>query len=67
LISTVSSCSKLKKAEKINKDANPAADDILDDRALKKIKILQLKDGVRKVDKHGFREADELKDKVEDE
>lgn len=57
----------LKKAEKINKDANPAADDILDDRALKKIKILQLKDGVRKVDKHGFREADELKDKVEDE
>lgn len=46
---------------------NLAADGILDDRALKKIKILQLKDGVRKVDRHGFREADELKDKVEDE
>lgn len=57
----------LKKAEKIGKDVNLAADGILDDRALKKIKILQLKDGVRKVDRHGFREADELKDKVEDE
>jgi hypothetical protein len=43
---------------------NLAADDILDDKALKKIKILQLKDGLRKVDKHGFRESDELKDKV---
>lgn len=57
----------LKKAEKIGKDVNLAADEILDDRALKKIKILQLKDGVRKVDRHGFREADELKDKVENE
>ena len=57
----------LKKAEKRDKDANLAADEILDDRALKKIKILQLKDGVRKVDRHGFREADDLKEKVEDE
>jgi hypothetical protein len=39
----------------------------LDDRALKKIKILQLKDGVRRVDKHGFRDDDGMKDKIMDE
>ena len=33
----------LKRAEKVDSDVNLAADSILDDRALKKIKILQLK------------------------
>lgn len=46
----------LKKAEKIDDDVNLGADRILDDKALKKIKILQLKEGVRRVDRHGFRE-----------
>jgi hypothetical protein len=44
----------LKKAEKIDGDVNLAADRVLDDRDLKKIKILMLKEGVRKVDRHGF-------------
>ena len=33
-----------------------AADRILDNDDLKKIRILQLKEGVRKVDRHGFRD-----------
>ena len=45
----------LKKAEKIDSDVNVAADRVLDDKDLRKIKILQLKEGVRKVDRHGFR------------
>ena len=48
----------LKKAEKIDSDVNVAADRVLDDKDLRKIKILQLKEGVRKVDRHGFREDD---------
>jgi hypothetical protein len=50
----------LRKAEKIDDDVNIAADRILDDRALKKIKILQLKESVKKVDRHGFREDDKV-------
>ena len=49
----------LKKAEKIDEEVNLAAEKVLDDKALKKIKILQLKEGVRKVDRHGFRDDDE--------
>ena len=48
----------LKKAEKMDESENLGANRILDDRALKKIKILQLKEGVRRVDRHGFREED---------
>ena len=37
----------------------------MDDRDLKKIKILQLKEGVRKVDRHGFRDDDvDIKSKM---
>jgi len=52
----------LKRAEKIDDDVNLAADRVLDDRALKKIKILQLKEGVRRVDRHGFRDQSDPKD-----
>lgn len=55
---TIEGIEYLQKAEKIDSDINLAADRVLDDRALKKIKILQLKDGVRKVDRHGFRDDD---------
>ena len=55
---TIDGIEFLKKAEKIDEDVNLAADKILDDRALKKIKILQLKEGVRRVDRHGFRDDD---------
>lgn len=55
----------LKKAEKIDEDVNLAADRVLDDHALKKIKILQLKEGVRRVDRHGFRDEDVMR-KAED-
>ena len=48
-----------KSAEKIDDDVNLATERVLDDKALKKIKILQLKEGVRKVDRHGFRDDDE--------
>ena len=50
----------LRKAEKIDDSVNVAADRILDDRALKKIKILKLKEGVKKVDRHGFRDDDKM-------
>lgn len=46
----------LKKAEKLETDAVVAAERILDDRALKKLKILKLKAGVERVDRHGFRD-----------
>lgn len=50
----------LKKAEGIGSDVNLGADRILDDKALKKIKILKLKAGVQRIDRHGFRdEADQ--------
>jgi hypothetical protein len=45
----------LKKHDKIDEDINLAADRILDDNDLKKIKILKLKEGVKHVDRHGFR------------
>lgn len=48
----------LKKAEKIDSSVNLAADKILDDRDLKKIKILMLKEGVKRVDRHGFAEGE---------
>jgi hypothetical protein len=48
----------LKKALKLDDDVNLAADRILDDIELRKIKILQLKEGVKRVDRHGFREED---------
>ena len=48
----------LKKAEKMEDGVNVGAMRILDDKDLKKIKILQLKEGVRRVDRHGFREDD---------
>lgn len=48
----------LKKAEKIDKDKNLAADEILDDKTLKKIKLLKMKEGVKHVDRHGFRDND---------
>jgi len=50
----------LKKAEKIEDDVNLAADRVLDDKDLKKIRILQLKEGVRRVDRHGFREDEKM-------
>lgn len=39
----------LKKAEKLGKEVNVAADRILDDRDLKKIKILKLKAGLKRL------------------
>ena len=48
----------LKKATKVDEDVNLAAERVLDDTDLKKIKILQLKEGVKRVDRHGFREED---------
>ena len=56
----------LKKAEKIDEDVLLAADRVLDDHALKKIKILQLKEGVRRVDRHGFRDEDVMRKAEED-
>jgi hypothetical protein len=49
----------LKKAEKIDESVNLAADRILDDKDLKKIKILKLKEQVKRVDRHGFRDDDD--------
>lgn len=46
----------LKKAEKIDDDVNLGAERVLDNGDLKKIRILQLKEGVRRVDRHGFRD-----------
>ena len=46
----------LKKAEKLDDDVNLGADRVLDNDDLKKIRILQLKEGVRRVDRHGFRD-----------
>jgi len=46
----------LRKAEKIDEDTNLATDRVLDDKDLKKIKILKLKEGVKRVDRHGFRD-----------
>lgn len=55
----------LKKAEKIKKDVNLTSDKILDDKDLKKIRILQLKEGVKRVDRHGFRDQEEIdKEKI---
>jgi len=48
----------LRKAEKIDDEVNIGTDRILDDKTLRKIKILQLKEGVKKVDRHGFRDDD---------
>ena len=42
----ISGLELLKKAEKIDKDVNLAAERILDDKDFKKIKILKLKKGV---------------------
>lgn len=53
----------LKKVSKIDEDVNLAADRVLDDHDLKKIKILQLKEGVKRVDRHGFRDEDTAEDK----
>jgi len=52
----------LKKVEKIDHDVNLATERILDDKDLKKIKILQLKEGVKRVDRHGFKDAAEGRD-----
>ena len=66
LSKTIEGLEYLQKAEKIDGSVNLAADRVLDDRALKKIRILQLKEGVRKVDRHGFRDDEnDLKDKME--
>jgi hypothetical protein len=68
LKTTIEGIEYLKRAEKIDGDVNLAADKILDDKALKKIRILQLKEGVRKVDRHGFRDDEyDMKDKMEKE
>ena len=56
----------LKKAEKIDENINLAAERILDDKDLRKIKILMLKNGVKRVDRHGFRDEDEEKRKKEE-
>lgn len=48
----------LKKVQKIDSAKNLAADEILDDKALKKIKLLKMKEGVKHVDRHGFRDDD---------
>jgi len=56
----------LKKHEKIDEEVNLAAERILDDTDLKKIKILKLKEGVKHVDRYGFRDkSDELAAYVE--
>jgi hypothetical protein len=44
----------LKKAEKIDDNVNLGAEKILDDKDLKKIKILMLKNGIKRVDRHGL-------------
>lgn len=49
----------LKRAEKRDPDALVAAERVLDDRDLKKIKILKLKRAVQRVDRHGFRDETE--------
>lgn len=66
LSKTIDGLDLLKRAEKIDEEINLAADRVLDDRALKKIRILQLKEGVRRVDRHGFRDTEEqeLQDKI---
>jgi hypothetical protein len=56
----------LKKAEKIDENVNLAAERILDDKDLRKIRILMLKNGVKRVDRHGFRDEDEEKRKKEE-
>jgi len=43
----------------VDEDVDLAADRILNDKDLKKIKILKLKEGVKRVDRHGFRDDDE--------
>jgi len=49
----------LKKAEKLDAGVNVAAERVLDDKDLKKIKILKLKAGVQRIDRHGFRDETE--------
>lgn len=56
----------LKKAEKIDESVNLAAERILDDKDLKKIKILMLKNGVKRVDRHEFRDEDDEKRKQDE-
>jgi len=48
----------LKKAEGVDPSVDLATERILNDRDLKKIKILKLKEGVKRVDRHGFRDDD---------
>lgn len=48
----------LKKAEKMDTGKNLGAEEILDDKQLKKIKLLKMKEGVKHVDRHGFRDDD---------
>ena len=50
----------LRKAEKIKEDVDLNTDKILTDKDLKKIKILQLKEGVKRVDRHGFRDKEDI-------
>lgn len=48
----------LRKAEKHGDVENFGATELLDDKQLKKIKILQMRAGVAHVDRHGFRDVD---------
>ena len=56
----------LKKAEKIDDNVNLGAEKILDDKDLKKIKILMLKNGIKRVDRHGFRDEEEERRKKDE-
>lgn len=49
----------LKRAEKRDPGVIVAGERVLDDRDLKKLKILKLKHAVQRVDRHGFRDETE--------
>jgi len=49
----------LNKAEGLDEGVNLAATEILDDEDLKKIRILKLRQAVKKVDRKGFASSDE--------
>jgi len=52
----------LRKADGLAEDENVAAQKILTDNDFKKMKILKLREAVKKVDRHGFRSDDESDD-----
>lgn len=57
----------LKKAEGIDENVNLAAERLLDDKDLRKIRYLKLKKAVQNIDKKGFKDSDNEEDKNEEE